>query len=69
MEVYDKAGLAAITFKKICDNLPYNRNSIYAEIFLENSRCIVYMPIRDNLVANDISAKKFWEQLANTAEL
>ena len=57
------------TFKKICDNLPYNKNRVYCEIFLEDSRCKVYMPVRDNLVHNASAAKIFWEKLANAAHL
>jgi len=63
------AEMAYTTFKKICDNLPYNTNKVYGEVFLENSRCLVYMPVRDNLVSNSKEAKNFWEKLANSAEL
>ena len=65
----DKVRMAHNTFKKICDNLPYNTNNMYAEIYLESSRCKIYMPIRNNLVANASAAKDFWEKLANSAEL
>jgi len=61
--------IAYTAFKKICDDLPYNTNKVYGEVFLENSRCLVYMPIRKNLVWNSKVAKSFWEQLANAAEL
>ena len=69
MEESEKVKMARNTFKKICENLPYNRNSMYAEIYLESSRCRVYMPVRDNLVHNASAAKIFWEKLANAAEL
>ena len=61
--------IAYSAFKKICDDLPYNTSKVYGEVFLENSRCLVYMPIRQNLVWDSSGAKNFWEQLANTAEL
>ena len=57
------------TFKKIMDTLPYNRNRVYAEIHLENSRCDVYIPIRDNLVDKQKQAKEFYQDLANKAKL
>lgn len=57
------------TFRKICDNLPYNKNRVYCEIFLEDSRCKLYIPVRDNLVHNASAAKNFWEKLANAANL
>ena len=61
--------MACNTFKKICDDLPYNRNRQFAEIFLEHSKCKLYMPIRDNLVHKASAAKAFWEKLANAGEL
>ena len=57
------------TFKKICDNLPYNRNRLYCEIFLEHSKCKLYLPIRNNLAKDASKAKGFYEKLANMAEL
>ena len=57
------------TFKKICDTLPHNRNRMYVEIFLENSKCKLYMPVRDNLVEKAAQAKLFYEELGNTAKL
>ena len=57
------------TFKKICDNLPYNTNRMYCELFLESSRCKIYMPVRNNLIANASAAKEFWEKVANAAKL
>ena len=69
MEESEKVKMARNTFKKICDNLPYNRNSIYAEIFLDHSKCKLYMPIRYNLVHNASAAKDFWEKLANAGQL
>jgi hypothetical protein len=56
-------------FKKICDNLPYNRNSIFCHIYLEQSRCDVYIPLRDNLVHNAEQARGFYQELCNAAEL
>ena len=61
--------IAYTAFKKICDDLPYNTNKVYGEVFLENSRCLVYMPIRKNLVENSKATKKFFEELANAAKL
>jgi hypothetical protein len=61
--------IAYNTFKKIHKDLPFNNTKMYAEVFLENSRCKVYIPIRQNLCSSAGLAKAFWEQLANTAEL
>ena len=60
---------SARTFKEICKNLPHNRNRVYCRIFLENSKCIVYMPLRDNAVNEAEAAKSFYEKLANMAKL
>ena len=59
------------TFLKVCETLPYNRNRVYCEIFLENSKCKIYIPLRDNIAQGDKAkqAKGFYEKLANTAEL
>lgn len=57
----------AATFKKICDNLPHNRNRLYCEIHLDNSKCLLYLPLRSNLAANANKAKAFYEDLANKA--
>ena len=57
------------TFKQIMDNLPYNRNSVYCKIHLENSKCDMYIPIRDNLVDKAEQAKAFYQELANKAKL
>lgn len=57
------------TFMRICENLPYNRNRLYAEIYLENTKTKIYIPIRDNLVDKASKAKGFYEELANSAEL
>ena len=57
------------TFKRICDTLPYNRNRMYVEVFLDHSKCKLYMPVRDNLVDKAKQAKLFYEDLANLAKL
>jgi len=69
MEESEKVKMSRNTFRKICDNLPYNKNRVYCEIFLEDSRCKLYIPVRDNLVHNASAAKNFWEKLANAANL
>jgi hypothetical protein len=57
------------TFRKILETLPYNRNSVYAKIHLDNSRCDLYIPIRDNLVDKAEQARLFYQDLANAAKL
>ena len=69
MEESEKVKMSRNTFRKICDNLPYNKNRVYCEIFLEDSRCKLYIPVRDNLVHNASAAKNFWEKLAKAANL
>ena len=56
-------------FTKILQTLPYNNNSVYCRIHLKNSRCNLYIPIRNNLVDRAQEAKVFYEELANAAEL
>lgn len=56
------------TFKKIMNTLPYNRNRMYCKIHLENSRCDLYIPIRDNLIDKAKQAKEFYQDLANIAK-
>lgn len=51
------------------DTLPYNRNSVYCVVHLEESRCDLYIPIRDNLVDKAQQAKDFFQDLANKAKL
>jgi hypothetical protein len=57
------------TFKRIMETLPYNRNSVYCKIHLDESRCDLYIPIRDNLIDKAQQAKDFYQDLANKAKL
>ena len=57
------------TFKKICDNLPYNRNRVYVEVKLPMSKCILYMPVASSQVPNASKVKKFYDALAVDAAL
>lgn len=57
------------TFKKICNNLPYNKNRLYVEVQLPMSNCKLYMPIPNNQAANASRMKKFYDALAVDAEL
>lgn len=57
------------TFKTIMKHLPYNRNSVYCKIHLDESKCDLYIPIRDNLVDKAQQAKDFYQDLANKAKL
>jgi hypothetical protein len=66
----DIEGHSINTFKKILENLPFNRNKVYCEIFLDDSKCKLYIPLRDNIAEdrNALAAKKFYEKLANMAK-
>ena len=57
------------TFKKICENLPYNRNWKFVMIHLKDANCDVIMPLRDNVVHEMEKAKDFYQHLADMAEL
>jgi len=56
-------------FVQLLDNLPYNRTSAFMRIHLENSKCDLYIPIRENIVEHAEKAKDFYQDLANAAEL
>jgi hypothetical protein len=57
----------AATFKKVCKNVPHNTNRVYCEIELKKSNCTVYLPLRNNLLANASKAKAFYQDLADKA--
>ena len=70
MEIIDIKELEAQkTFRRILNTLPHNRNRMYVKVSLENSKCKLYMPVRDNLVDKAKQAKLFYEDLANVAKL
>ena len=56
------------TFRQILNHLPHNTNRVYCQIELKESDCILYMPIRENLVDKQKQAKAFYQELANAAK-
>jgi hypothetical protein len=67
MEQIKKAEKSALsTLKILLKHLPYNRNRVYLEVDLHNSRCKLYLPLRDVQIKE---AKKIKENLQAVIDL
>ena len=57
---------ALSTVNILLRHLPHNRNRVYLEIWLDESKCKLYLPLRDSQLAD---AKKIKDNLQAVFEL